>query len=71
MFPGNSALRKIAQKRSLEIVDLSPDELQEVEQAEEQMQSMMQQQGMQGMQSPMQPMKQLTQQNVPQLAAWN
>src|SRR3990167_4326520 len=38
MFPLNPALRKIAAKRSLEIVDLTPQELQEVNQAEEQMQ---------------------------------
>lgn len=33
-FPNNPALRKIAQKRMLEIVDLSPEELKEVEEAE-------------------------------------
>src|SRR3990167_5643438 len=38
MFPGNTALRRIAQKRSLEIVDLAPDELKEVEEAEKQLQ---------------------------------
>lgn len=36
MFPNNLALRKIAQKRSLEIVDLTPEELKEVEEAEKQ-----------------------------------
>ena len=41
MFPNNPALRKIAQKRSLEIVDLSPDELKEVEEAEERLQAQM------------------------------
>ena len=50
MFPNNGALRKVAQKRSLEMVDLSPDELKEVEEAEDQMQQMMQQ----GVQQPMQ-----------------
>ena len=44
MFPNNIALRKIAQKRSLEIVDLSPDELKEVEDSEDQSQMMAQQQ---------------------------
>lgn len=64
MFPNNPALRKIAQKRSLELVDLSPDELQEVENAEDQLaqQTMMQPQLTQ-------PIPQLTQQNVPQFAA--
>ncbi len=33
-FPNNPALRKIAQKRMLEIVDLTPEELKEVEEAE-------------------------------------
>ena len=36
MFPNNIALRKIAQKRSLEILDLTSDELSEVEQGEDQ-----------------------------------
>ena len=43
MFPNNLSLRKIAAKRSLEIVDLTPQELQEVQQAEDQAQQMMQQ----------------------------
>ena len=33
-FPNNLALRKIAQKRELEILDLTPDELKQVEDAE-------------------------------------
>ena len=37
MFPTNPALRRIAEKRALEIVDLTPDELKEVEDAEKQM----------------------------------
>ena len=44
MFPNNPALRRIAEKRSLEILDLTPDELKEVEEAEKQMEAMMQQQ---------------------------
>lgn len=36
MFPENSALRRIAAKRSLEIVDISAQELKEIEQEEEQ-----------------------------------
>lgn len=44
MSPNNLALRKIAQKRSLEIVDLSPDELHEIEEAEDQMQKLAEQQ---------------------------
>ncbi len=43
MFPQNTALRKIAEKRSLEIVDLTPQELQEVEQSEEQAQKLQEQ----------------------------
>lgn len=35
-FPGNLALRKIAQKRELELLDLTPEELREVEEAEKQ-----------------------------------
>ena len=41
MFPGNQALRKVAQKRSLEIVDLTADEMSEIEEAEEQLQEQM------------------------------
>lgn len=36
-FPKNMALRKIGQKRMLEIVDLTPDELREVEEEEKRM----------------------------------
>lgn len=39
-FPNNPALRKISQKRQLEILDLTPEELREVEEAEEQAQAM-------------------------------
>lgn len=48
LFPQNGALRKIAAKRALEIVDLTPEEMHEVEDAEkeqQQQQMMMQQQG--------------------------
>lgn len=37
-FPTNTALKKIAQKRMLESVDLAPEELRQVTEAEEQMQ---------------------------------
>jgi len=51
-FPDNIALRKIAQKKELEILDLSPDELKEVLEAEEEAerlaQQALQQQGLQG-----------------------
>ena len=40
-YPNNLALRKISQKRSLELLDLSPDELKQVEDAEDQAQQMM------------------------------
>lgn len=43
-FPNNLALREIAQKRMLEIVDLTPEELKQVEEAEKQAQLMAQQQ---------------------------
>ena len=42
-FPNNMALRKIAQKRMLEIVDLTPGELREVEEGEKQAAMIMQQ----------------------------
>ena len=62
MFPNNLALRKIAQKRSLEIVDLSPAELREVEEAEKQMQQV-------AMQAPQpMPMQPAPTTQVPQLA---
>lgn len=47
-YPDNPALRKISQKRQLEILDLSPEELKEVAEAEEKLQeqkAMMAQQG--------------------------
>ena len=40
MFPTNPDLRRIAEKRALEIVDLTPDELKEVEDAEKQMEQL-------------------------------
>lgn len=49
-FPNNPALRKIAQKRELESLDLSADELKQVEDAEEQAQQAQQMQ-----QTPIQP----------------
>lgn len=38
-FPNNPALRKIAQKRMLQIVDLTPEELRQVEEGEDQAQA--------------------------------
>lgn len=38
-FPNNLALRKIAQKRELEMLDLTPEELKQVEEAEDQLQT--------------------------------
>ena len=46
MFPMNGALRTIAAKRSLELLDLTPQELQQVEEAEEKAQELAQQQAM-------------------------
>lgn len=39
-FPNNQALRKIAQKRMLQVVDLTPEELRQVEEGEEEAQKM-------------------------------
>ena len=43
-FPNNTALRRIAQKRELEILDLTPEELREVEEDEKKQQELAQQQ---------------------------
>src|SRR3990167_5725223 len=51
MFPQNQALRRIAQKRSLEIVDISADELRQVEEEEKNMQQMGMMQGSQTQQT--------------------
>lgn len=47
-FPNNVALKKIAQKRELEMLDLTPEELKQIEDAEEQATQQAQQQGQQG-----------------------
>lgn len=39
MFPGNSALTRIAQRRSLDIVDLTPQEVKEIEEAQKQIEA--------------------------------
>lgn len=60
-FPNNIALRKIAQKRELEILDLTPEELRQIEESEDQMQ---QQATMEeGMKETGQPMEQSNLQN--------
>lgn len=56
-FPNNIALRKISQKRMLELVDLSPEELKQIEDAEEQM-FQQQQQAQQAQQMQQQPVQQ-------------
>lgn len=43
-FPNNSALNAIAQKRQLELLDLTPDEMRQVEEAEKKLQEQAQQQ---------------------------
>lgn len=43
-FPNNQALRKVAQRRMLEVVDLTPEELREIEDAERQTQEQTQEQ---------------------------
>lgn len=45
-YPNNPALSKIMQRRSLELLDLAPDELKEIQEAEEQMAQQMAQQAM-------------------------
>jgi hypothetical protein len=45
-FPQNAELRKIAQKRMLEVVDLTPEELKRVEEEEDKMAQTVQQQMM-------------------------
>jgi hypothetical protein len=60
MFPNNGALRRIAAKRSLEIVDITPEELKEVEQAEEQAQ----QQSLTQIQQEIPPQQQIQQQPI-------
>lgn len=65
MFPNNPALRLIAQKRSLEIVDLSPDELRQVEDAEKELQLQQQQAAQLAAQNP-QPQGQPQQPGQPQ-----
>ena len=58
-FPNNLALRKIAQKRELEMLDLTPEELKEVEEAEEQAQRLIEQQSQaQGAVTSVSPMQQ-------------
>lgn len=66
-FPNNLALRKIAQKRELEILDLSPDELKQVEDAEEEAQQQMIAQGQPSQPMP-QPMQLPMSQPMPQIA---
>ena len=46
-FPNNPALRKIAQKRELELLDFSADELKQIQDAEDQMNEMASQQTVQ------------------------
>ncbi len=57
-FPNNSALRQIAQKRELELLDLTPEELKQVEEAEKKAEEMAQQQAMMSMQPQPQPQPQ-------------
>jgi hypothetical protein len=69
-FPNNPALKKIAQKRELEALDLTPDELKQVEDAEDQIQQQIERQQMMQMQQeqpqpPNQP--QQTNQPIPQV----
>lgn len=60
-YPNNTSLKKIAQKRQLEMLDLNPSELKEVADEEEKVQEMMAQQMMAQTQQPqqMQPQEQV------------
>lgn len=62
-FPNNMALRKIAQRRQLELLDFTPDELRQVEEAEKEAEQQAQEQqitAMAGMQNAVQPEQQPT-----------
>ena len=59
-FPTNTALRKIAQQRMLEMVDLTPEELKQVEDAEEQQVMEGSQQGLQDLGSRLEELSSLT-----------
>jgi len=67
-FPLNSKLRKIGQKRILELLDLTPQEIKEIQEEEDkvaQLQMQMQmQQGMQGQMKPQQPQQAMPQQSA-------
>ena len=54
-FPNNPALRRIAQKRELELLDLTPEELRQVEESEKQAEQLALQQQTQQPQVPAQP----------------
>lgn len=59
-YPNNTSLKKIAQKRQLEMLDLNPSELKEVADEEEKVQEMMAQQMMMQQQAqPQQPQEQV------------
>lgn len=55
MFPNNMALRKIAQKRTLDIINLTPEEQREIQEEEDKLAEMV---GMQGTQQPQAPTQQ-------------
>jgi len=57
-FPTNTALRKIIQKRELDILDLTPQELKEIQEEEDRLQKQAEQMAMQAQQVPGQPMPQ-------------
>jgi hypothetical protein len=57
-FPDNMALRTVAQRRELEILDLTPGELKEIEDEEKKLQEMREQMAQQGMQQGAQPAQQ-------------
>lgn len=66
-FPNNAALRKIAMKRELEILDLSPAELKAVEDAEQQTPTFQQPQPGMPQSQPQQPVQQQQQEMPPDI----
>jgi hypothetical protein len=68
-FPQNQALRKISQRRQLDLLDLTPEEMREIGEAEDQVQAQMEaQQQMQGQPQTAQPQEQAQQMVDPAIA---
>lgn len=63
-FPQNPAIKRVAQKRMLELVDITPEELKEIQEAETQQAQQIQQQA----QPPTQPIQPQPQGQSPEIA---